>query len=596
MDIKHIKKYGIFLLIFVVGVFLGALIWSGEDQKSAHTTKHEHTEQESKEYTCSMHPSVRQDEPGDCPICGMDLIPVKDKSQSDSDVQEFKMTETAMKLAQVRTSRVVRGNSSREIFLEGKIKADQRKVYSQVLHFAGRLEELNISYEGQRVNKGQKLGLVYSPDLIAAQRELLETAGSDYGSQEMLEAAKDKLRQWKLSGEQIQKILETGEVQENFEIRADVSGYVTNMNVNKGDYLQQGTVLFEIADLSKVWAMLDAYERDIQWLQNGQQMDLKLEAFPGESFSGVISFVDPFVDENSRVIHVRVELNNQNYKLKPGMFVTGKVNARKENEQVLKIPKTAVLWTGQRSIVYVQEMDNKHIFRMREIQTGYETGKMIEVLDGLKEGDQVVSHGTFAVDAAAQLAGKASMMNAAVSDEAGKTAELVKEGETAVQQEEMPGKIEKINVPEKFREQLTAFYRDYIRMKNSFVETNGKKVEKQAKQLQQSLDDINMNLLEHKAHIKWMEYLEIMQRELDIIAGSQNIEKQRNAFVTFNPAFYRALKAFGLSGETAYYQYCPMANNDQGAYWISERKEIRNPYYGDEMMACGENKSEITSE
>ncbi|MCF8331955.1 MAG: efflux RND transporter periplasmic adaptor subunit [Bacteroidales bacterium] len=598
MKTKDIKKYGIFSLIFVVGIFLGALIWSGgdQDEKLQETSGHEHSEAEDTEYTCSMHPEVRQSEPGDCPICGMELIPVKDESSEGSNVQDFEMTEAAMKLAQVRTSQVEKGNRSKKIFLEGKIAADQRKVYSQVIHFSGRLEELFVNFDGQEVRKGQKIATVYSPDLIAAQRELLETAGSEYGNDDMLEAAREKLKQWKISEDQIQHILKTKKVKTNFDIKADVSGYVTQMNISKGDYIRQGSVLFKIADLSSVWVMLDAYERDLQWLKKGQRMNLQVEAYPGQDFSGTITYLDPFVDESSRVIDVRVELNNTRNKLKPGMFATGNINAQKGGEKVLLIPETAVLWTGRRSVVYVQNKDNKHVFRMREITTGHETGDMIMVLDGLKEGEHVISNGTFAVDAAAQLAGKVSMMNPGIAGKENNTSDLVQEGETAGVVESTHSEIEKTDVSDKFQQQLTSFYSDYIRMKNSFVATDAKAVKKHANQLQQSLGNIDMGLLEGEAHMKWMEYLEVIKRDLETIAGSSDIEKQRKAFVTFNPPFYKALKTFGLSGEDAYYQFCPMANDDKGAYWISEQKEIRNPYFGDEMMECGENKSEINGE
>ncbi|MCF8218584.1 MAG: efflux RND transporter periplasmic adaptor subunit [Bacteroidales bacterium] len=598
MKTNNIKKYGIFTLLFVLGLVAGALIWSGGDGSSKEkqaTDEHEHAESEDTEYTCSMHPSVRQDEPGDCPICGMELIPVEDESSEGTDVQDFEMTETAMKLAQVRTSEVTAGSRAKEITLEGKIAADQRKVYSQVVHFGGRLEALNVSYVGQKVEKGQKLGSIYSPDLVAAQRELLETSKFKYGSQEMLEAARQKLKQWKLSDEQIEDIIQSGEVKTNFDIRADVSGYVTKMKANKGDYLHQGDYLFEIADLSSVWVMLDAYERDLQWLHEGQEVKLKVNAFPGREFSGTINFIDPFIDENSRVAQVRAELNNSNRKLKPGMFIKGRVKATmKEGSDALLIPKTAVLWTGERSLVYVQnqEAGEKHLFRMREITTGQTLEDSIIVLDGLEQGERVVSHGTFAVDAAAQLAGKTSMMNP--ETETASAADLVKEGETAgVQEKDKITDVEKFEVSTEFQQQLTRFYRDYIKMKNSFVDTDPDKVNEHANQLQNSLENIDMSLLEGEAHMQWMDYLKILKKDLNTIAGSSDIEVQREAFVTFNPAFYKAVKAFGLIDVKAYYQFCPMANDDKGAYWISEQKEIRNPYFGDEMMSCGENKDTI---
>jgi Cu(I)/Ag(I) efflux system membrane fusion protein len=271
---------------------------------------------------------------------------------------------------------------------------------------------LFVNYTGEAVVKGQVLAEIYSSELITAQTELLETAIIKKVQPELYEASKEKLRQLKLTDDQIEKIENSGVVRNNFEVVANTAGTVIARRVNTGDHVSPGTVLFEIADLSKVWIMFDAYESDLQFLHTGDKISFSIQALPGFDFKGNIVFIDPVMDPVTRVAKVRVETGNKSGILKPEMFATGIVYASPDQfGNNLVIPKSAVLWTGKRSVVYVrQPSPDAPVFKIREIGLGPMLGESYIVTDGLSDGEEIVTNGTFSVDAAAQLAGKPSMM------------------------------------------------------------------------------------------------------------------------------------------------------------------------------------------
>jgi Cu(I)/Ag(I) efflux system membrane fusion protein len=285
-------------------------------------------------------------------------------------------------------------------------------LQSQVAQYPGRIDKLLVNFTGEPIKKGQTLALIYSPELVTAQQELLEAAKTRQSQPAIYEAAKEKLQSWKLTDNQIAAIESSGNVQTRFEVTSTASGIVMARRVNNGDYITRGTVLFDIADLSTLWVQFDAYESDLPFLNTGDKLVFTIQSMTGETYSGKIIFIDPVVDPVSRVSKVRVEISNQSGKIKPEMFATGIVQANMtEFKDKLVIPRSAVLWTGKRSLVYVKQPGNEPVFRIREIGLGPMLGNSYIVTDGLNEGEEIVTQGTFSVDAAAQLEGKESMMN-----------------------------------------------------------------------------------------------------------------------------------------------------------------------------------------
>jgi len=395
-----------------MGLFLGWLLFHSSGKNDIKAVQSAETAN-SKIWTCAMHPQIRMPQPGKCPICGMELIPLGQRSTSSVDPASIHLSKEAAQLANVLTSVVTKKAPLKEGRLYGKVQADERLFQSQVAHVPGRIERLAINFTGEQVIKGQVLAEIYSPELITAQQELLETVKTKQLQPELYEASREKLRQWKLTDEQISKIENSGVIQNNFDVLSNTSGTVTARRVNTGDHVSQGTVLFDIADLSKVWIMFDAYESDLEFLHKGEKLSFTLQALPGVDFTGHIIFIDPVIDPLTRVAKVRVETGNQSGKLKPEMFATGNVSSTlPEYRNNVVIPKSAVLWTGKRSVVYVKQPGSEEpVFKIREVELGPMLGESYVIINGLSEGEEIVTSGTFSVDAAAQLEGKPSMMN-----------------------------------------------------------------------------------------------------------------------------------------------------------------------------------------
>ncbi len=427
--IKIKQNYKLIIGVLIIGLLIGYSISSSTHQnnnisenKSTHqhidtSDSHDHDKSENQIWTCSMHPQIKQNKPGTCPICAMDLIPLERGSVEGDhvDPNEIQMTKSAIALASVHTTIVKKGIPTKKIQLLGKVKADERNVAEITSRFGGRIEKLLINYTGQQVKKGEKLGTIYSPELISAQKELLESTKYQSTNPSIYKAAFTKLKLWNLTDQQIDEIVTNGEPKVYFEVLSPISGTVTIKNVAVGDYVKEGSALFEVIDLNRVWVMFDAYESDLPWISKGDLIEFTMQSLPGKSFSGKVSYIDPFINPQTRVAQVRIELENRNQQLKPEMFANGVLTSNEANKtKKLLIPKSAILWTGKRAVVYVKIPDRENTsFLYREIILGAETGDSYVVSEGLSEGEEIATNGVFKIDAAAQLAGKKSMMNPA---------------------------------------------------------------------------------------------------------------------------------------------------------------------------------------
>ena len=578
----------------IIGLLLGWLIFGGvgNNNTSENLAEHSHVDEETI-WTCSMHPQIRQNEPGACPICGMDLIPLEDEQNEGIDPNAISMSATAMQLANVQTAVVGAMDQAKEVRLNGKIQEDERLVFSQSSHVPGRIENLKVNFTGDYVRKGQVIASVYSPELVTAQEELYEARKVMDTQPQLFNAAKEKLKTWKLTNSQIEQILQSGVSTTTFDIQADVSGYVTEKLVNPGDYVQRGQPIYEIADLSRVWVLFDVYESDMGWVKKGDKVEYTVSSIPGETFTGTISFLDPIINPTTRVAKARVATTNSGLKLKPEMFVSGIVQAElKKSTDAVVVPKSAVMWTGQRSVVYVKSVSDQGLnFQLREVTLGPSLGDSYVIGEGLEIGEEIAIHGTFSIDAAAQLAGKPSMM----SPDAGSSESEHNHGAMDMSPTyESIAAVERVSgINSTFKAQLTKVYDAYLKMNSAFVDSDAKQVASEAKEVIKALKLVDMALLKGDAHMKWMDQLEVLNSTISAISKTDDIEKQRQAYIQFNLAFYESIKMFGLDNTTAYFQYCPMANDDKGAYWLSSKKDILNPYFGDAMLTCGETKETI---
>ncbi len=562
------------VVILIVGILLGWLFFGGESKEANEDEAHAHSEAEKDQvWTCSMHPQIRQPDPGDCPICGMDLIPMSVEENS-LDANMFKLSENAMKLANISTMTVGTGEASKELRLNGKVEVDERSSYTQATHIPGRIEQLRVNFTGEKVSRGQSLATIYSPELVTAQEELLQAQDIKESQPELFAAAKQKLRNWKISDAQIDRMLTRGEPIERFPITADVSGVVTELMAEQGDYLERGMPIYQIANLDKLWILFDLYETDLNWVKEGSMVEYTVQSIPGKTFEGKIDFIDPLLNNNTRVATARIEVPNKEAKLKPGMFVSGIVKndlaGAKAKEMV--IPKSAVLWTGERSVVYIKEdVETGAGFKLREITLGPALGDSYVVQDGLKEGEEIVVNGTFTVDAAAQLQGKTSMMNPKTQEPKAEAMNM------------------KMDIPQSYQAQFTPVLAEYFKLKDALVASDAEKTKAEAYKMLELLNKTQTAKLDGmvKSHLSKVKDM------LQAISENNKIENQRDHFIILSENMVALASNMNFEGNPVYVQFCPMANNNKGANWLSLEVEVRNPYYGDAMLTCGEVKDTL---
>ena len=570
---------------------MGWFLFGNASNKEA-VHNHDATVTTNQMWTCSMHPQIMQPEPGDCPICGMDLIPAENNSEGLM-ADQFKLTENAMALANIQTSTV--GNSEAEdnaLKLSGKIVANEEANTVQVSYFSGRIEHLNISSTGEEVRKGQLLATIYSPELFAAQQELITASSLKETQPTLYKAVRNKLKLWKLSETQINQIETSGKVKENFPVYATVTGTVTEKLVAEGASVKQGQPLFKIANFNTLWANFDVYENQIGLFKKGQEISITTNT--NKVINAKVDFIDPVLDTKTRTVKLRVVLNNRNNLLKPGMFVEGKIKGINSNEgAIISIPASAVLWTGKRSVVYVKTNENAPVFEMREITLGNRIGDNYEVLKGLKNEDEIVTNGTFTVDAAAQLQGKKSMMNK-------KGGEVMTDHENHLGKEKNTSSItnnfnknERVEVSEDFQNQLKTVFNEYIKLKDALVKEENNKSISASKMILENISKVDMKLLkDNETHTNWMSLVKEIKIATTSISTTSNIEEQRSHFKNLSINLIKAIQIFGINTKV-FVEFCPMANSNKGAYWLSKEDKVINPYYGDKMLTCGEVKQVI---
>lgn len=571
----------------VLGLLLGWLFFGGSSSSSE--TAHEHVEVAG-EWTCSMHPDIRRSEPGDCPICGMELIPIGEGGDLDSDI--YQMSEDAMKLANIRTMTVGADAASKEMRLNGKVAVDERNTYSQSTHIPGRIEKLNVNFTGEEVKRGQTLAVVYSPELVTAQEELLQAYSIREEQPQLYAAVRQKLSNWRISDRLMDQIVASGKPLQRFPISADVSGVVIEKFVELGDYVERGMPLYSISDLSKVWVLFDLYESQLAWVKEGSSIEFTVASLPGETFEGKITFIDPLLNTATRVSTARVEVDNAEGKLKPEMFVSGTVETKigAAASQEIAIPKSAVLWTGKRSLVYIKEdVGNKAGFRLREVVLGPSLGESYVIQEGLQEGEEIVVNGTFTVDAAVQLSGRPSMMNSEMVDSEKEHGH----GEDLKTILETDGVHFREVTPTAFKNQLGELLGIYLTLKESLIK--GEKAENSVlgSRFIAQLKSISPEFPSEEAMEYWMKKKLALEASASNLQEASNLEEQRKHFVVLSEEMIKALVVFGLNNQSIFVDHCPMANADAGAYWISDYKDIRNPYFGEAMMNCGEIVKEI---
>lgn len=560
------KNILIYAALILGGLLLGYLFFGGhsDPQSMDEHISETHTDEEGNiVYTCSMHPQVREEEPGDCPICGMELIPADEADEGDGSTQNpnaVQFSQAAFALADIQTSDVRLDIPVRETRLPGKVVVNQNLVSNITAHFPGRVRELYVDFTGDYVRKGQRLASIYSPELITAQRELLETARFKEQNPRLYESARRKLSLWEFPDETIDQIERSGEVMEELDFFAPVSGYVSEISISREDHISEGMVMYRIADLSDVWIEFEAYESSIGELSRGDEVQFQVSSLGGQTYRGDVDFIEPFLNDNSRTVNVRVTTDNPNNRMKPGMFAEGVISSGSAQTEQLLVPRSAVMWTGKRSIVFVDvsEGDNP-AFEAREVVLGSRAGNDYVIESGLEAGEQVVTNGTFKVDAAAQLNDKLSMMNREPGSGANRGTH--DHGEMDINDSDMnDSEMEQMedHSGHQIQEDLEVLIPEYLELRDAL-----------------SRDDF-----------------ESAREKIAMFTDDDfgDIEELRAEFKSISDMLITRVEEEGYEGEL-FKQYCPMY--DGGSAWISNKEEIENPFYGSQMHNCGETVEEM---
>ena len=603
---------------------------------AAHLRAHDHTQAPAL-WTCSMHPEIKRDGPGLCPKCNMPLVPVAARRGDEGSLREFATSKEATALMQIETAPVERRFVTAQVRMVGKVDYDETKLASITAWVPGRLDRLYVDYTGVPVRRGDHMVYLYSPEVLSAQEELLqairavkELGASNVGlvketARATVEAARDKLRLWGLTQPQIAEVETRGKPRDHVTIYAPIGGIVIHKNAQQGMYVTTGTRIYTIADLSQVWVRLDAYESDLSWVRYGQKVVITTEAYPGDTFTGMIAFIDPALDATTRTVKVRVNVPNAHGKLKPGLFVHGIVRAkvagggrvmdpdlagkwmcpmhpdvvkatagacdicemplvRTESlgyvatdtttaQKPLVIPVTAALVTGTRAVVYVAVPGrDKPTYEGREIVLGPRAGDYYLVRSGLVEGERVVTNGNFKIDSALQIQARPSMMSP----------------RGAPVGAHHPGPASWPTLGPALRKQFAWVFGGYFAIQSALATDDFKRARAAVSATTHALAAVDMRLAAGGAHRPWMTHAGELNRILASAGRAKGIEALRRQFSLLSDELTALARRFGGIDTVVYRHTCPMAFKNRGASWLQADDKTRNPYFGAAMFTCGE--------
>ena len=566
------------LLAFGLGAFLCS---GGESTSEPHA---EHADPESV-WTCAMHPQIRASEPGSCPICGMDLI-LANSAGADSSGDRIVLSERARTLARLRTTLVrPQGDASAEVRLLGRIEPDETTRKNVTTWIGGRIDRLHVNVTGERVRRGQVIATMYSPDVYATHQDLL-TAKSQVdklstspestrsAAQSALDAARDRLRLLGVPDADLTRMEAADRPTESVPVRTPFAGTVIERVATEGAYVQTGAPLYRIANLDRLWVQLEAYESDLPRIKLGQPVSIAVEGL-SQPFDGTVAFIDPTLDRQRRTARVRVAVSNDDGRLRPGMFAEAIVSSvvSEAVDASLVIPASAALFTGKRSIVYVEVQDEEQLgYEPRTVRLGPRMGEVYPVVAGLSEGERVVSRGAFAIDADLQIRGGASMMTAPDDRDAGVWDAVVELSSADL-------------------DKLAPVVRRYLDVQRALAEDDHAMAIEAAVALGEAVAGVD---LAGEAGPAWDETADALRSHTQHVARAGDLQSARAGFEPLSAGVEGLLRRFGnpLDSEI-HVAFCPMAFGNAGATWVQQGRPIDNAYFGASMRTCGEIRSEI---
>jgi membrane fusion protein, copper/silver efflux system len=565
-------------------------------------------------YTCPMHPQIDLPQPGECPICGMTLVK-KERGQSEG-TGVVAVTPQQIQLTGVTVTPVERRDLARTINAYGNVDYDETRLGVVSAWVGGRIDKLFVDFTGTTVQKGHALVSLYSPQLISTENEYLVALTSLHNAEKsgmpqavtsakaLVESSRQRLLRWGLGEQQLDHIAQTNEVEDHVTIYAPQGGTVIEKKAYEGMYVKEGDVLFRIADLSTVWLYAEVYEDDISFLYQDRPGDywtcpmhpeihqkgpgscpkcgmelvrtndsigavITARALPGDRFTGNIAFTDPFLDPNTRTVRVRVNIRNPDQRLKPNMYARAQIHLPLKN--ILAVPENAVLQSGTRQIVLVEESPGR--FRPQPIRLGrmwlddpshaaterkelaFETNavRYHEVLAGLQPGDRVVNSGNFLLGSESQLQGALTKMLAQTPADSMAGADTT--ATVAVGFVDEP----------RIADVLDAYYAIQARLTKDSIETVGTEAQRIVDAAKSDVIRTAAGPLVHAPH------------KNDIAATRDDFHALSDVLIAYVAQHRAQMKAMPLKA------YCPMAD----AFWLQKGGELVNPYMGSQMPHCG---------
>ncbi len=629
-------------LLLAVGLALIAAIGLAQRMgllSSGATTSSASVGDDARIHTCPMHPQIRQPGPGRCPICGMPLVPA---TAAASDGSELSVTiePAARRLANIQTATVQREPLQATLETVGAIAIDESRMSTVASYIDGRMEKLFADYTGVQVAKGDHLAIVYSPELYSRQVEYLESRRAAVESpsaaleairlsqRKLASSARQRLVELGMTPEQLTELETTGEAQSRLTIYSPAGGTVIDKMAQEGKYVKAGEPIYRIADLSTVWLMLELYPEDAARVRFGQRVEAELQSLPGRQLTGRIAFIDPVVSRQKRAVGVRVEFLHEDGRLRPGDYAAARIflaigdqgevydedlagrwispmhpqiirdapgacpicgmdlvptsrygysEMPVERPESLYVPRSAVLMAGADSVIYVETDPGR--FEIRPVTLGPILKDRVVILEGLKPGDSVATAGNFLIDSQMQLAGKPSLIDptravAARNQRSGSREQPLQFDEVSV-----------TPVDGEAGRQLEQLFETYSAIQQSLAEDQPPASEHVLKfhTLAADLSDIaglpdaaREQLAVIAKHSEHLHHMSIEDARL------QAFRPVSHAIVTL------ATQVRGATGTVEFHHmFCPMVKGGAGD-WLQLNSDLRNPYYGSQMLKCGE--------
>jgi membrane fusion protein, copper/silver efflux system len=536
-------------------------------------------------YTCGMHPWVILPEPGQCPICHMDLTPLDpDKFSGEISIDPVVTQNIGVRIAPVTSGPIVR-----TIRTVGTVDYDETRVRDVNIKVPGWIEDLYVDYEGAEVRAGDPLFEFYSPKLYSAQSEYLSSLkmrgqiGAEFLPDTKLDAerliadARVQLEFFDITSEQIEAMEAAGEPSKTMTIRSPYDGVIIAKHANEGMRVDPGMRVYQIADLSKVWVMVSLYEYQLPFVQVGQNATMSLPYIPGQTFEGRVIYVYPYMDEKSRQIRVRLEFENPTGLLKPGMYASIELRSTLARERTIA-PRSAVIDTGERQVAFVSLGEGR--FEPRDVVMGVETdGGHVEIIDGLAPGEMVVTSGQFLLDSESRIRESlAKMIKGDLASE-----------QTAVA--DVAGASELASLPDEVSEGISVALAGYFAIGDLLSRDLTVGVEEPARSVASAVDGLLETEISDVPHF-WHEHDEIatVRGKALEIATTSDMPTARLAFADLSVALAKLVKATGIppAFEVEVQElHCPMYREDQGgSTWLQPSGDVRNPFFGTVMLEC----------